>query len=76
MVLQSPAVFKSICCVKDCAELNIRSSKTLLGDTYISQDMKQNLMLVAGDNRKMSKKDLSKSLLKNPKAFDDEKNFD
>ena len=35
--------------------------------------MKQNLMLVARDNRKIMKKDLRKKQLKNLKAFGDEK---
>ena len=55
---------KSIECVNDCAERNIRLISDFVGG-YRSDDMKQNLMLVARDNRKKLKKDLQKNQLKN-----------
>ena len=58
----------------DCVEINIRLIQDFIRG-YISEDMKQNLMLVARDNRKIMKKDLRKKQLKNLKAFDDENFF-
>jgi len=54
---------KKIACVNDCAERNIRLIQDFVGG-YKEEDMKQNLMLVARDNRKKLKKDLSKSQLR------------
>ena len=54
---------KKIPCVNDCAERNIRLTQDFIGG-YKSEDMKQNLMLVARDNRKKLKKKLSKTQLK------------
>ena len=54
---------KKIACVNDCAERNIRLIQDFVG-AYKEEDMKQNLMLVARDNRKKLKKDLCKSQLK------------
>ena len=54
---------KKIACVNDCAERNIRLIQDFIGG-YKSEDMKQNLMLVARDNRKKLKKELSKTQLK------------
>lgn len=66
--MQSFDMFKQFikqnACVNDCAERNIRLIQDFVGG-YKSEDMKQNLMLVARDNRKKLKKDLSKSQLKN-----------
>ena len=53
---------KNNICVNDCAERNIRLIQDFV-DSYISEDMKQNVMLVARDNRKKLKKDMSKSQL-------------
>ena len=49
---------KKIPCVNDCAERNIRLIQDFIGG-YKSEDMKQNLMLVARDNRKKLKKEFS-----------------
>ena len=54
---------KKIPCVNDCDERNIRLIQDFIGG-YKSEDMKQNLMLVARDNRKKLKKELSKTQLK------------
>ena len=50
---------KKIPHVNDCAERNIRLTQDFIGG-YKSEDMKQNLMLVARDNRKKLKKSLVK----------------
>jgi len=55
---------KNIECTNDCAERNIRLIQDFVNG-YKSEDMKQNLMLVARDNRKKLKKDLKKQDLKN-----------
>lgn len=51
-------------CVNDCAERNIRLIQDFVNG-YKAEDMKQNLMLVARDNRKKLKKDMNKDQLKN-----------
>ena len=53
---------KNNICVNDCAERNIRLIQDFV-DSYKSEDMKQNVMLVARDNRKKLKKDMNKSQL-------------
>ena len=50
-------------CVNNCTEGNVRFIQDFVAD-YKSEDMKQNLMLLARDNRKQLKKDISKSQLK------------
>ena len=54
---------KQLTCVNDCAERNIRLIQDFMSG-YKSEDMKQNLMLVAKDNRKKLKKECSKNELK------------
>ena len=54
---------KQLTCVNDCAERNIRLIQDFISG-YKSEDMKQNLMLVAKDNRKKLKKECSKNELK------------
>ncbi len=54
---------KKNACVNDCAERNIRLIQDFIGG-YKSEHMKQNLMLVARDNRKKLKKERSKTQLK------------
>ena len=51
-------------CVNDCSERNIRLIQDFVAG-YKNEDMKQNLLLVARDNRKKLKKDLLKDQLKN-----------
>ena len=53
---------KNNICVNDCAERNIHLIQDFV-DSYKSVDMKQNVMLVARDNRKKLKKDMNKSQL-------------
>lgn len=55
---------KNIECTNDCAERNVRLIQDFVNG-YKEEDMKQNLMLVARDNRKKLKKDLTKQQLKN-----------
>lgn len=53
---------KKITAVNDCAERNIRLIQDFVSG-YKSEDMKQNLMLVARDSRKKMKKEMPKSQL-------------
>jgi hypothetical protein len=65
---QSLDVFKNfvrnIECTNDCAERNIKLIQDFVSG-YRNEDMKQNLMLVARDNRKKLKKTMTKEELKN-----------
>jgi hypothetical protein len=65
---ESLHVFKTfvqnIQCTNDCTERNIRLIQEFVNG-YKNEDMKQNLMLVARNNQKKLKKDLTKQQLKN-----------
>ena len=59
---------KNDICVNDCAERNIRQIQDFVV-TYKSEDMKQNVMLVARDNRKKLKEDINKTQLSISKSI-------
>ena len=55
-------------CVNDCAERNICLIQDFV-DNNKSEDMKQNVMLVARDNRKKLKEDINKPQLSISKSI-------
>ena len=55
---------KSLTCVHDCSERNVRLIQDYI-DGYQNEDMTQNLLLVARDNRKRLKHDMTKNQFEN-----------